>query len=137
MGIHLRRSRPSSQDGRSIATALLLLWFMAGHPLALFADVQDEFDASGGAEQLTRKGRSDIGAPLPDPLQAADDEGRRLHAPWAVTGRLGGRAALTDSLQVYSALTLKRLSRPQIPTLLFPLQVAPPSCRDGEPPHAA
>lgn len=136
---HLRHSQSSSAQGRSLATVLLLLWFLAGHPLALYADTQDDFDGPGGAENLTREGRADVAARLPDPLQGADDEGRRLHAPWATTGGLGGRAGLTDSLQVSSTLILKRLSRPQTPPLLFPLQVAPSSssCRDGEPPHTA
>ena len=82
MATYLRRSRPSSAEDCSIATILLLLWFLAGHPLALYADTQDDFDGLGGAEELTRKSRADIAAPLPDPLQAPDDEGRRLHAPW-------------------------------------------------------
>lgn len=137
MATYLRRSRPSPAEDCPIATILLLLWFLAGHPLALYADIQDDFDGLGGAEELTRKSRADVAAPLPDPLQAPDDEGRRLHAPWAIGGKWGGGDALADSLRVYSTLTLRRLSRPQSPPLLFPLQLAPPSGRDGEPPHAA
>lgn len=136
MGTSICRSRSNSPGGRSVATALLLLWFLVGHPLALYADTLDDLDGPSGAEELSRKTRADVAAPLPDLLQAADDEGRRLQIPWATIEQWGAGAALAATLQVNSTLALRRLSRQQSPPLLFPLQVAPPSCPDGEPPHA-
>ena len=121
----------------AVAPALLILWFLVGHPLALYADTLDEFDASGGADELTRKTRTGSATPLPDPLGAPDEESPRLYDTDWILGRVEGLAALGQALQVRSTVILKRLSGTQRPPLLFPLQVAPPSSRDGEPPHAA
>jgi len=131
------QTRHSSTGVRSLTTALLLLWFLAGHPLTLYADTLDDFDGLGGTDELTRKTRADVAVPLPDPLRTAEEDSRRPQGPPAVVGQLEGVAALAEALQLWCTATLKRLSRAERPPLFVPLQIAPPSCRDGEPPHAA
>lgn len=137
MGRSSGQTRHGSTGVRSLTTALLLLWFLAGHPLTLYADTLDDFDGVAGAEQMARKSATDSAVPLPDPAQGPDDDGRRLHALPATAGALDGVAALVHTLRVRSAAILKRLSTPQRHHLPLPLKIAPVSCRDGEPPHAA
>lgn len=130
-------SHPGLSIARSLVAAFLLLWFVAGQPLALYAESLDDFDGGGGAEQMTGKTGAGSAAPLPDPAQDRDDDGRRLHALPATADALDGATALAHTLRVRSAAILKRLSTPRRHPLLLALQIAPVSCRDGEPPHAA
>lgn len=130
-------SQPDLSIARCVAATFLLLWFVAGQPLGLYAESLDDFNGLGGAEQMTRRSGADPLAPLPDPAQGPDDDGRRLRALRATARALDGVAALAHTLRVRSAAILKRLSTPQRPPLPLPLQIAPVSCRDGEPPHPA
>lgn len=136
MGRSFRLSRRRLLGSRYLGAAFLLSWFLAGHPLALYADTLDDFEGPAGPDELTRKTRADLAVPFPDPGWADDDDSRRLHAPRAIVGQLEGVAALAEALQLRSFVTLKRLSRARRPASLRPLQIAPPSCPDGEPPHA-
>lgn len=122
---------------RSFGAVILFSWFLVGHPLALYADSLDELDGPAASDGLARKTRADIAVPLPDPLQPTDEDNRRLHPHGATVARLEGIAALEKMVGVRAAVTLRRLSTVQSPPRLFPIQVAPSSCRDGEPPHAA
>lgn len=136
MSVRLGPTHPGLSIARSLVTGFLLLWFVTGQPLALYAESLDDFDGVGGAEQMTRRNGADSLGPLPDPGQGPDDDGRRLRALPTTAGTLNEVATLAQTLRFRSTAIVKRLSTPQRQPLPLPLQIAPLSCRDDEPPHA-